>query len=255
VPNPESMMKMFDEYHQALKRIGVLNYQSMKESGEAWFLSHYLTARKVPVVFDVGTNKGDFTRAVLAVNPRARVMAFEPHPVTFAQWSLPKDDPQVQCFNVALGANPAKLEFFDYLDGDGSSHASLYKGVIEEIHGQASTSHVVDVRTLDDVAEELEVHHIDLLKVDTEGHEFPVLLGGEKLIRSGAVDVIQFEFNEMNVVSRVFFKDFWDFLPEYDFFRLMRDGGELRIGSYIPALCEIFAFQNIVCVRKGLKVF
>ncbi len=248
-------MTMLNEFILALNRVGVLNYGTLHETGEAWFLARYLTGRKVPVVFDVGTNLGDYTRAVMAANPRARVMAFEPHPVTFSRWSLPPDDPQVQCLNVALGSAESELEFFDYRDENGSSHASLYKGVIEEIHGKPSTSCKVQVRTLDDVAEEYGIRHVDLLKVDTEGHELAVLQGGEGLIRAGGVDVIQFEFNEMNVVSRVFFKDFWDFLPEYDIFRLLQGGGVMRITSYIPAFCEIFAFQNIICVRKGLSVF
>lgn len=248
-------MSILEDFYLSLQRVGVHNYGSLQETGEAWFLSRYLSSRKVPVAYDVGTNRGDYTRAMLAANPRTRVVAFEPHPITFASWSQLPEDPQVQCLNVALGAASAEMEFFDYVDADGSSHASLYQGVIEEIHGRPATVRRVEVRTLDDVADELGTFHIDLLKIDTEGHEFAVLRGGERLLRSGAVDVIQFEFNEMNVVSRVFFKDFWDFLPEYDFFRLLPGGGVMQIGSYIPAFCELFAFQNIVCVRKGLTVF
>lgn len=247
-------MNAIEDFFRSLNRIGVLNYRNMDESGEAWFLHRYLSKVRVPVVFDVGANEGGYTAAVLAANPRAHVTAFEPHPITFAKWSL-AEDPQVQCFNLALGAETAELEFFDYRDMDGSSHASLYKDVIEGIHGKPSTSCKVNVRALDDVVADIGTHHIDLLKIDTEGHELPVLRGAESFIRSGAVDVIQFEFNEMNVASRAFFKDFWDFLPEYDFFRLLPGEGVLAISAYVPAICEIFAFQNIVCVRKGLTVF
>ena len=58
----------------------------------------------------------------------------------------------------------------------------------------------------------------------------------------------------MNVISRRFFKDFWDFLPEYDFFRLLPEG-VLPLVQYVPSHCEIFAYQNIVCTRKGRPLF
>ena len=40
-------------------------------------------------------------------------------------------------------------------------------------------------------------------------------------VAPGLADVVQFEFNEMNVVSRVFMKDFFDILPGYRLFRLL----------------------------------
>jgi hypothetical protein len=94
----------------------------------------------------------------------------------------------------------------------------------------------------------------DFLNTKTICRAHGKLVRSEKTIKSGAIDVIQFEFNEMNVISRTFFKDFFDFLPEYDFFRLTHQGA-LFIRRYTPCFCEIFAYQNIVCVRKGLNVF
>lgn len=247
-------MNPIPNYFSALNAIGVLNYTSSQVSGEAGFLDQFLSRFKVPVVFDVGANVGGYTREILMRNPRAHVFAFEPHPTTFRSLAKFDADPNVQTFNLALGDAEGELDFFDYRDEDGSSHASLYREVIERIHGRAAVAHRVKVSTLAAVAKACEVSHIDLLKIDTEGHELPVLRGAEALIRAGEVEVIQFEFNEMNVSSRTFFKDFWDFLPEYDFFRLLPDG-VMPIPQYVPVLCEIFAFQNIVCVRKGLSLF
>ena len=88
-----------------------------------------------------------------------------------------------------------------------------------------------------------------MLKIDTEGHEFAVLRGASNLLKTGRIDVIHFEFNEMNVVSRVFFKDIWDFLPNYDFYRMLPDG-LAQIKNYSPVFCEIFAYQNIVAKLK-----
>lgn len=246
-------MDIVAQYMQALHGMGILNFHTLESSGETGFLDACMRWMKVPVVFDVGANVGDYTLEILERNPRAHVFAFEPHPKNFAKLHALADQPNVTLFNLALGAEDGELPFFDYRNQDGSSHASLYREVIETLHHADSVEHKVPVRRLADIAEEQDVRHVDLLKVDTEGHEYAVFEGAEPLLRRGAIDVIHFEFNEMNVVSRRFFKDFWDFLPEYDFFRLLPNGA-MPLPRYIPWMCEIFAYQNIICVRKGSGV-
>jgi hypothetical protein len=105
--------------------------------------------------------------------------------------------------------------------------------------------HKVRVVSLDEFVSQYPIDKIVLLKIDTEGHEFEVLKGAKKLLKSGKIEMIQLEFNEMNVISRVFFKDIWDLMPNYDFYRMLPDG-LVRIESYSPIFCEIFAYQNII---------
>jgi hypothetical protein len=65
--------------------------------------------------------------------------------------------------------------------------------------------------------------------------------------------MVQLEFNEMNTVSRVFFRDFFTLLGDrYDIYRLL-PGGLLPITKYRPLQCELFAYQNLLFVRRGQK--
>jgi len=57
----------------------------------------------------------------------------------------------------------------------------------------------------------------------------------------------------MNVYSRVFFRDFYELLVNYNFFRMLPDG-LIFLGKYNPIFQEIFAYQNIVAIRKDLKI-
>ena len=246
-------MSFFKDYYKALNAVGILNFRSDEESGEAHFLRHYLGPLSSPTVLDVGANRGDYVQAALRACPSASIFAFEPHPKTFLRLKTAVP-PEVQAFNIGLGDTAGSFDFYDRMDKDGSAHASLYRSVIEDIHRQSVVMHRAEIRRLDDFVAEHGISRIALLKVDTEGHELAVFRGAEATIRAGLIDAIQFEFNETNVVARTFFKDFWSFLPDYNFYRLL-PGNAIWIRDYIGTFCEVFAFQNIVCVRKGLSVF
>jgi hypothetical protein len=107
--------------------------------------------------------------------------------------------------------------------------------------------------TIDNFVKENRISKIDLLKIDTEGHELAILAGAKETIDTNKVPVIHFEFNEMNVISRVFFRDFVLMLTGYDFYRMLPDN-IVKLEPYIPVKTEIFAFQNIVAVKKGIKI-
>ena len=102
----------------------------------------------------------------------------------------------------------------------------------------------------DQFAEENRIQSIDFLKIDTEGHDYDVLAGARQLLVSNRINVIQFEFNKMNVVSRIFFKDFFNLLENYRLFRMLKDG-LIPIGHYRPGKCEFFAYQNIVAINAA----
>ncbi|MEX2150265.1 MAG: FkbM family methyltransferase [Steroidobacteraceae bacterium] len=228
--------------------LGILNYQDQKISGESTFLRQYLRNKKSPVVLDVGANVGVYSREVARVNPSAKVFAFEPHPLAFERLaSNLGSDGNFRLYNYALGAQAGGSTLYDRESGNGSSHASIFREVIEDFHHARAKGYNIEMHTLDQFVEENQLERIDLLKIDTEGYELDVLRGGVTTIGSGMVSAIQFEFNEMNVVSRAFFKDFWELLPQYRLYRML-PRGLLSIERYNPLRCELFAFQNIVAV-------
>jgi FkbM family methyltransferase len=241
-------MGAIEQYYEALRQIGILD-TNFDTNGERNFLLQYLSGFEGPVVFDVGAHHGEYSLAVKNICSSAKIYAFEPHPITFQTLVDNSKGTGMRVFEYGLGSENTESRIFDYVNQDGSQHASIYREIIEVIHRGKAVSHNIRLRRLDDLVVELGIHKINLLKIDTEGNEMSVLLGGERSIRSGMVDVIQFEFNEMNVITKTFFKDFFDFLPEYDFYRLSVNG-PIHLREYIPTFCEIFAYQNIVCVKK-----
>jgi FkbM family methyltransferase len=240
-----------------VKGLGILNFENDRLSGESDFLHSLVNfANKMPfLVVDVGANVGTYSNQMKLLSSNIEIYAFEPHPKTFVQLQSSAKLYGYTALNLACGDISGNLKLYDYAGSqDGSQHASLYEDVIEKIHKSSSTSSDVQVITLDNFIKEKEINRIHLLKIDTEGNEMKVLLGAKESITKKIIDIIHFEFNEMNVVSRVFFKDFYDLLEEYKFYRMLPDG-LVPLGAYNPLLSEIFAYQNIIAIRRDVTWF
>ena len=236
-------------YSLSLRGMGVLNFESDTCSGELKFIQKYLPRMKNPIVFDVGANEGNYARLVRAYSKDAVIYCFEPHPATFKKLVENNKDLNTNNHNFAVGSKAETLVLYDYAASDGSSHASLYQEVLESIHKAETVKHDIPVIALDEFVSSHKIHKIDLLKIDTEGHELEVLKGLTSLISAKKIAMIHFEFNEMNVASRVYFKDFWDMLSAYDLYRMLPNS-LVKIETYNPIFCEIFAYQNIVAILK-----
>jgi FkbM family methyltransferase len=238
-------------FQLSLRGLGVLNYESFAVSGEKWLSTKILPKSNPSVIIDAGANEGEFSALMSDAFPNAKIFAFEPHPRTMKRLvDTLRSYRNVRAFNCALGAEVGEMELHDYDSPVGSDHASLYREAITEIHGQASRCIPVQVDTLDSFAAANGIDKIDFLKIDTEGHEYAVLMGARGLLGAGRIRIIQFEFNSMHVVSRVFFRDIVKILPEHVLFRLL-PRGLLPLEPYAPVTCEIFEFQNIVAVPKS----
>ncbi|WP_119680515.1 FkbM family methyltransferase [Indioceanicola profundi] len=234
----------------SLRGLGVMNYESEELSGEeAWSVAY---VKHVPdaVVFDVGANVGRYAQFLTKEVPGVRIHAFEPHPKNFSRLSDGLRSSSVTCIQAAVGECRGELSLYDYSDQEGSSHASLYKEAISDLRNSEVKALSVPVLTLDEYCRKNGVERISLLKIDTEGNELKCLLGAGEMLKQGRIDAVLFEFNEMNVFSGATFKKFWDLLQGYKIYRLLPGGKLLEVKQYVPATCEIYAYQNIVALRR-----
>lgn len=203
-----------------------------------------------PVLFDVGANKGEFTKHILDKwkGRKIRLFVFEPSQKTYAMLkdAIPASD-SVSLINVGLGDKPEKVELF--YDREGSGLASVYPRDLSYHNINFSDHETIELTTLDLFCEQNNISSIDFLKLDVEGHELAVLRGGKKMFEEGKIKIVQFEFGGCNLDSRSFFRDYFNFFKkDYDLYRILSNG--LRpITSYSERL-EIFLSANYLAVRK-----
>ena len=244
----------------AYNNVGILKSQDYKVSGEAFVIESVLPraiSKTKQIIFDVGANEGEYSNLLTMHFPDAEIYSFEPVVDTYNILNNNiRQNKNIKCFNVGLGDRQEVVDIYTYDTKDNNKHASVYSSVITDLHHAPNDvkSFTAVMDTIDDFCKKEEMSHIDFLKIDTEGHELSVLKGATSLLERGAVKLIQFEFNEMNIVSRVFLKDFYDLLNQYSYDLYRMDEKRLVDIREYKSRNEIFAFQNILAVRKDIML-
>jgi FkbM family methyltransferase len=143
--------------------------------------------RRPAIVFDVGAHRGESAERFLSEFPGCRVFSFEPVSANFVFLARKfAGHPNVRCFHMAFGAKQGRAEI--QLGQDSQTHSLSSRPSPKS--GKFSCESVL-VETLDTFAGEIRLtDRIDLLKIDTEGHEMQVLCGGAGLLADGRVESI-----------------------------------------------------------------
>lgn len=138
--------------------------------------SEILESKKNPVCVDIGADKGEWGLYVLKQNPSAKILMFEPNPISFKQLQESvKENVFIKCFNVAISNKVGTLQMS--LEGPNSR---------ADVTGTQS----VDCRLLEAYVST----HVDIIKIDTEGHDMIILESLFPLVERGLVGSIVTEF-------------------------------------------------------------
>jgi FkbM family methyltransferase len=227
-------------------------------SGEAAVftrLKEIAESKRTLCVFDVGANKGQFlTLAHACLNDRQfTIHAFEPSRQTYERLTdNTRKYKNVMLNNCGLGRKPGELELFS--DAAGSGLASLTKRKLDHFGLRMDLSEKVQISTIDLYCNVHEIDHIDLLKIDVEGHELDVLNGGKQMFSRSAIDMVTFEFGGCNIDTRTFFQDFFYFFRDHQMriARITPAGYLSEIESY-REIFEQFGTTNFLCYRRSLS--
>lgn len=204
-------------------------------------------------LFDVGANKGDFTKMILDFfkNYNIEVHSFEPSKAAFELLNDSIKSNKVTLNNKGLGKKSGLFPF--YTDSPGSGTASLTKRKLDHLGVDFHYSEDVLIDTLDDYCRANNIKEIDLLKIDVEGHEFDVLEGSREMLKREKIKMVSFEFGGCNIDTRIFLKDFYYLLKEFGFllYRITPSGYFFLLDNYSEKL-ELFGTTNFIAIRKDV---
>lgn len=152
---------------------------------------------RIEIFFDIGAHTGQTALPALQSFPHARVFAFEPHPATFAALSRTVTHPQFAALNVAMSDKAGKVPFYDY--GELATCNSMVADSQYARHaGRPFRTIDVEAITVDAFCRARAIDRVDVLKIDTEGHELAVLAGARQLLATGRPMFIYAEFNTIS---------------------------------------------------------
>jgi FkbM family methyltransferase len=233
------------------KQKGIYKYGNDEITGEKFVIEKVLKnfIVKNPIFFDVGANIGSYSLSLINHFPDSKIYSFEPNPNTFKKIKKDTLQKNIKFHNIGLGSVPGNNIIYDYKNSSGTEHASIYKEVFPEIYNDDSIAGISFVsETIDVFCKLNEINKIDFLKIDTEGSEFDVLKGASVMLANNNISIIQFEFNKMNVISRVFLRDYYELLKNYNIYRITSK--KLIPMPTYETENEIFQYQNLLAINK-----
>jgi FkbM family methyltransferase len=211
------------------------------------------------VIFDVGANVGSWSASLLrqayelGITDQVNLFAFEPVPATARtlRRNLTQRYSLLKIEELGLSAITGKAKI--YVSGENAGTNSLSDdSLTEKRELEISLTSVVDYCAARNV------HHVHLLKSDTEGHDMEVIRGAMPLLREERISCLQFEYNHRWVFSRNFIKDVFmavesEALP-YKIVKLQSDR-ILVFGEWHPELDKFFEGNYALIHKDSLAWF
>jgi len=184
-------------------------------------------------LIDVGANIGQFTTLCYEIKPNLYIYSFEPIRVCFdkLQKVLQKSD-NIFLENVALGNVSEKkiINISKRIDSSSILDFELQDKVFKNTTQQSKE--LINVKKLDDYINIIKGEHI-LLKIDVQGYEKNVLLGGINFLKKVRYIFIELSFIELYKKQPLF----------YDIYNLLINKG------FILKSINNLTYENSFCIQ------
>lgn len=194
-------------------------------------------------IFDVGANVGEWTKLARAAFPDAVIHCFEILPSTAAELRARMAGDTgviVNDFGLYNGHGEVKLRHFPEMSVLTTITDFPHEFVVRHTTGRVVSGDVY--------LKEHGLGHVDLVKLDVEGAENLVLAGFADALQNGTIDIIQFEYGKVSILTKFLLRDFYELLL----------GRGFRVGKIYPHCVEFrdyvfeqedFRGANFVAVR------
>lgn len=192
--------------------------------------NNYFSMSAEAIVFDIGANVGSMALVFAQLAPEGCVYAFEPTHYAFKKLRqnmslnpvLAERITAIQSF-VSDQSGPAddmKAYSSWKVDGSALEKHPLHGGMIKNTDG-------VPAVTLDDFCAAKQISRVDLIKIDTDGHELQVLAGARKtLARHAPCLVFEMGLYSLNE-HHIGFEQYFNYLKSLGYVLINSKNGEI----------------------------
>ena len=166
----------------------------------------FLKKNKICTLVDIGASNGDFIMLTKAIHPKSIIHAFEPIPAVYETLKDRfKEFNDVFCYNSALGKIEGVIDFYENEYSQSSSILRMAKSHINEFPFTKNTViKKISIKKLDELFSQNKLEKPLLLKIDVQGYESEVILGGREIILQADYIIIEVSFCELYTGQALF---------------------------------------------------
>jgi len=209
-------------FHAEIHGVGYLRkLHHNVNAPDAWSTQERILHKDVNVIFDIGSNKGKVTRLYRGKYPKAAIHAFEPYsPFHEVFWQNNPDKENIHLTGMALADKEGEADFYINRSKDTNS---LLEPISIGANSDRSCKNIgskkIQMSTLERYCQEKGIGHIDILKMDTQGAELPILKGGEALLKNRQISLIYTEaYFKPQYKDQSLLYDIANYLKEFGYF-------------------------------------
>lgn len=178
----------------------------------------WLKGKNIHTILDIGANTGQFALQFHQLLPDATLYSFEPLEDCYNELlKKMRCHPKFHAFNFALGDKNGEAPMYR---NDYTPSSSLLS--MKELHRSAfpftkhTTIQTIPIRRLDDLVDKLDIVENILIKIDVQGTEDKVILGGEELISRASILILETSFQPL-YQDQPLFDDIYGMLKQKGF--------------------------------------
>lgn len=196
---------------------------------------------KITVYVDVGAHNGEMIKIITNEFIVNKILAFEPNPDCFLKLKKLKKNKKLSIFRLALsdkkGIDYLKIGYISSMStinkiNNQSAYTKLKKLIMSIFYfnNQIYKKKIkIKKDLLSNILRQSKIKKIDLLKIDTEGHEFNVLKGAKNFLKN--INLVLFEFHyDDSIIKKYNFNDVDSFLKKRNFTLISKNKMTLRKG-------------------------
>lgn len=215
------------------------------------------------VIFDVGGNLGEWSLYAVQTEPTIKLMTFEPVPDAYTRLKeILTKYKNIEVYNLGLSNKNGSSNFYYYNDNQQEWGLSgfYYR---EVLHGDHPEPEIISVQhqTLDDFCLAHDISEIRFIKIDTEGSEWNIINGAQRMLKNHQIHALQFEYGGCYIDAKVTLEQVMRLLTSHNYviFRIYSEGlihipqWKAELENY--DLCNYCAFRIEDAMGYGLTKF
>lgn len=177
----------------------------------------FLKGMDIKTILDIGANEGQFAEEIYNIFPEANIYSFEPLKDTYEKLGENfKSKDRLYTYNIGLGEEEGNKTF--YLSSATASSSLLKMGELHKNlfpHSTSITEQEITIKKLDNVEG---IHFQDnlLIKIDVQGAEDKVILGGLETFKRAKVIITEVSYATL-YEGQPLFKDIFSLLDTLNF--------------------------------------